>query len=152
MSEHIHKRHNKSLLLYHLVFPVKYRKKVFTNEIEQTLKNVCEDMSVWYEIHFVEIWVDRDHVHFLIQSVPKFPVTDIVTKIKSITAKEVFQKHPELKKQLWWWNFWTSWFYANTVWQYANEDVIRQYVKNQWMEKEYKELSKNQLTLFEGLV
>jgi putative transposase len=152
VSEHIHKRHNKTLLLYHLVFPVKYRKKVFTNEIEQTLKNVCEDMSIWYEIHFIEIWVDKDHVHFLIQSVPKFSVTEIVTKIKSITAKAVFKMHPELKKKLWWWNFWTSWFYANTVWQYANEDIIKQYVKNQWMEKEYKELSKKQLTLFEGLV
>ena len=75
VSEHIRKRHNETLLLYHLIFPVKHRKKVFNSDIKQTLKNVYEDMSVGCEIYFVEIWVDNDHMHFLIQSVPKFSVT-----------------------------------------------------------------------------
>ena len=54
-----------------------------------------------YEIHFVEIGTDKDHVHFLVQSVPVLTVTRIVTTIKSITARKVFDEMPELKKELW---------------------------------------------------
>jgi REP element-mobilizing transposase RayT len=38
VSEHVLKRHNKTLLLYHIVCPSKYRRKVFTEEVEITLK------------------------------------------------------------------------------------------------------------------
>ena len=55
MSEHIYKSHNKTLLLYHLVFPLKYRKKVITEEIGEGLKEICIEISERYEINFVEI-------------------------------------------------------------------------------------------------
>ncbi len=74
MSEHIHKSQNKSLLLYHLVCPIKYRRKVLTTEVSQTLREVCLEISVLYEIHFLEIGCDDDHIHFLIQSVPMMSV------------------------------------------------------------------------------
>ena len=149
MDEHIIKSHNKTLLLYHIVFPAKYRKKIFTKEVENRLKKVCLEISYGYEIHFVEIGVDKDHVHFLVQSVPMLSITKIVTIIKSITAKDIL-KIKEVKKLLWNGNLWTSGYYTNTVGQYANEEIIRKYVKNQG--KNYKQLYKDQLTLFEGLV
>ena len=131
MSEHILKSHNKTVILYHLVFPSKYRRKVFTKEIEKTLVEVCIDISERYEINFIEIGNDEDHIHFLVQGIPKMPVSRIVQIVKSITAREVFSKHPEIKKILWGGNLWTSGFYANTVGQFASEDTIRNYVKNQ---------------------
>ena len=76
MSEHIIKSHNKTLLLYHIVCPAKYRRKVFTEEVEITLKTVCYEISERFEINFVEIGADKDHVHFLIQSIPSIPVTN----------------------------------------------------------------------------
>lgn len=82
-SEHVHKSHNKTLLLYHLVFPAKYRRKVFNKEIDLTLKEVCLEISQRYEIRFVEIGNDEDHVHFLVQSVPTLAISRIVTIIKS---------------------------------------------------------------------
>ena len=149
MAEHIRKSHNKTLLLYHLVFPAKYRRKVFSDSVEKSLKEVCLQIAEGYEIHFIEIGSDEDHVHFLIQSVPAFRITDIVTKIKSITGRILFRQHPEVRKILWGGNFWTSGYYANTVGQYANEEIIRNYVKNQG--KDYKQIHRGQLTLFEGL-
>ena len=108
MSEHVYKRHNKTLLLYHLVFPAKYRRKVLTRDVEETLKQVCIGISQRYEIVFLEIGSDKDHVHFLIQSVPNISITRIVTVLKSITAREIYKKHPEIKKILWGVSFWTS--------------------------------------------
>src|SRR3989338_5737978 len=101
MSEHVLKRHNKSLLLYHLVCPVKYRRDVFTPEVTETLKDVCLGIEKRFEIGFHEVGADEDHVHFLIQTVPDLAPAKVVQTIKSITAKMVFAAHPEVKKKLW---------------------------------------------------
>ncbi|MEA1879908.1 MAG: IS200/IS605 family transposase [Campylobacterota bacterium] len=130
MEKHIYKSHNKTLLLYHLVFPAKYRRKVFDESVDKTLKSICLEISDRYEIHFVEIGNDVDHVHFLVQSVPMLSITKIVTIIKSITAREIFSKHPEVKKILWGGSLWSSGYYANTVGQFSNSEVIKQYIKN----------------------
>lgn len=148
MSEHIHKRHKKTLLLYHLVCPLKYRKGVITEEIGISLKEICFELSERYEMHFVEIGYEIDHVHFLVLSVPTMTVSEITRTIKSILAKHLFHRHPEIEAKLWGGNFWTNGFYANTVGQYANEDVIRKYVESQGKQKEYKKVYDGQLTLF----
>ena len=96
MSEHVYKHHNKTLLLYHLVFPAKYRREVFSESVSSTLREVCIGISMRYEIHFVEVGMDEDHVHFLVQSVPTMSVSKIVTIIKSITAREIFARHKEV--------------------------------------------------------
>ena len=100
MADHIYRRHNKTLLLYHLVCPVKYRQHVITGTVAQTIKTVCLEIAKRYEIHFVEIGVDEDHVHFLLQSVPNMLPSRMVQTIKSITAKEVFKRHPDVENIL----------------------------------------------------
>jgi REP element-mobilizing transposase RayT len=127
---------------------LKYRKTVITEEIGEGLKQICLDISDRYEVHFIEIGHEPYHVHFLVQSVPSYSVSKMINMLKSITAKELFKRFPEIKTKLWGGKFWTSGFYANTVGQYANEEVIKAYVKNQGAEKEYKKLHANQLTLF----
>ena len=146
MDEHIYKRHNKTMLLYHLVFPVKYRRNVINGQISEYIKEVCLDIGERYEIQFIEVGTDEDHVHFLIQSVPTMAISKIVQIIKSITAREVFRNHPEVKKELWGGNFWTSGFYANTVGQYGNKEVIKKYVENQG--QNYKSLHSEQIRLW----
>ena len=136
MSEYIHKSHNVSVLLYHYVCPSKYRKKIFTEKLDTALRDVCIEISERYEINFIEIGTDTDHVHFLIQSVPTLSPTKIITILKSITAREIFQRCPEVKKQLWGGNLWTSGYFVATVGKHGNEKVIENYVKNQG--KEYK--------------
>jgi REP element-mobilizing transposase RayT len=110
------------------VFPAKYRRKIFRKEIEDTLVEICKEIAERYEINFLEIGNDEDHVHFLIQGTPKMLVSRIVQIVKSITARELFSKHSEIKKTLWGGHLWTSGFYANTVGQFASEDTIKKYV------------------------
>ena len=148
-KDHIHKSHNKSLLLYHLVCPVKYRKKVLTKSVAKTIKEVCVGIGERYEIHFVEIGIDVDHVHFLIQSIPSYAPTEIVKKVKSILARQILETHPEVKQQLWGGKFWTTGYYINTVGQYANADVIQKYIQTQGLE-DYEQIHYGQLALFEG--
>ena len=147
MSEHIYKQHNKTLLLYHIAFPAKYRRSVFSIAVEETLQKVCQGISERYEIRFLEIGTDEDHVHFLVQSVPNLSITRIVTLIKSITARHIFKRHPEVKKELWGGNLWTSGYYANTVGSHGVEDVIQQYVQEQG--QKYKKIFSQQLSLLD---
>ena len=149
MSEHIYKRHNKSLLLYHLVSPIKYRRSVLSEDVERSLVEVCKNIESRFEIHFLEIGADDNHVHFLMQSVPMMSPKSIVQVVKSITARELFRLHPEVKQQLWGGEFWTDGYYINTVWQYAYEEVIQKYIHEQGNDKKtYKKFHSNQLRLF----
>ena len=130
-----------------MVFPAKYRKKIFDDAVDITLKDTCLEISDRYEIHFLEIGNDVDHVHFLVQSVPTLSVTRIVMIIKSITAREIFSKHKEVKKVLWGGNLWTSGYYVNTVGQFSNTEVIKKYIQNQGKDNEYIKLHQGQLNL-----
>ena len=149
MSEYKHKRHNVSVILYHMVCPTKYRRVVFSDEVDNELREVCMEITKRYEISFIEIGVDKDHVHFLIQSVPMYSPGRIVQIIKSITAREIFKRVPSVKKQLWGGEFWTKGYFINTVGQFGNEKTISEYVREQGRDKEYKKIHRQQLMLFE---
>jgi len=146
-DNHIIKSHNKSFLLYQIVCPSKYRRKVFTSAVEKTLRKTCEGISKRYEIRFIEIGTDEDHVHFLVQSVPMYSAKKIVQTIKSVTAIQIYKQHPEVKKKLWGGKFWTSGYNVNTVGQYGNAELVKEYVLNQG--KTYKRIYRGQLKLFE---
>ena len=148
MSIYIHKSHNVTVLLYHLVFPTKYRRLVIDDTVDKRIRDTCLEIAKRYEIHFVEIGTDKDHVHFLVQSVPVLTVTRIVTTIKSITARKVFDAMPELKKELWGSSLWTSGYYASTVGKHGNETIIGKYVKEQGRMNEYVQIYKGQLKLW----
>ena len=129
-----------------MVCPVKYRRKIFTKHNEETLKELCLELSKRYEIYFLEIGIDKDHVHFLIQSIPNNSPSYIANSIKGNISNQFFKLHPEVKDFLWGGNLWTSGYYINTVGN-ASMDIIKNYVKNQGF-PEYEQIHISQKTLF----
>ena len=119
------------MLLYHLVFPAKYRRVVVDEGVDNVVKEVCLGIGERYQMKFLEIGTDRDHVHFLVQAVPTYSVTKIVTLIKSLTAREVFRRCPQVKKQLWGGAFWRDGYFASTVGRHGDGNTISNYVKSQ---------------------
>ena len=71
-SKYFHKRHNVTVLIYHLVCPAKYRRVVYSKEVDRSLKEICLELEKRYELIFLEIGIDKDHAHFLVQSVPMY--------------------------------------------------------------------------------
>ena len=114
------------------------------------MKEICLEIEKRYEIKFLEIGTDRDHVHFLVQSVPTYSVSKLVKIIKSLTAREVFQKCPEVKRKLWGGEFWSDGYFASTVGKHGDEGMISKYVKGQGQEykKLHREDNGEQLGLF----
>ena len=120
---------------------------MFDEAVDEELKNICLEIEKRYQIKFLEIGTDKDHVHFLIQSVPTYSVTRIVTMVKSLTAREIFKRCPHVEKILWGGEFWTDGYFATTVGKHGNENTISDYVKKQG--SEYQKLYEDrQLFLF----
>ena len=148
-SKYIHKSHNVTVLLYHIVSSAKYRRVVFSKDVDKVLVKTCDQIELRYDIKFLEIGTDKNHVHFLIQSVPTYSITKIVRLVKSIIARNVFDQCPEVKKKLWGGEFWGKGYFTNTVGQHGTEKKIADYVKKQGVEKEYEQLKSDyQLEIF----
>ena len=131
--------------MYHFVCVAKYRRFVITEEVDRVLREICIEIEKRYEIRFLEIGAEGDHVHFLIQSVPMYSPTKIVTKVKSITAREVFAQVSSIKAKLWGGEFGaTGILFA--VGEHANEDVIRQYIQNHGENGNYKNFHKKKVS------
>ena len=118
----------------------KYRRAVFNADVDTALREICLEIALRYEIAFLEIGTDRDHVHFLMQSVPTYSPTKIVRVVKSITAREIFRRVPSVRQQLWGGAFWSSGHFIDTVGRHGSEETIRCYVQQQGYESEYKRL------------
>ena len=117
--------------MYHLVFPAKYRRAVIDDYVDSELKEVCLEIENCFQVKFLEIGTDKDHVHFLVQSVSTYSVTKLVTLIKSLTAREIFRRCPQVKKMLWGGEFWSDGYFASTVGKHGDEAMISNYVKGQ---------------------
>ena len=144
MSEYIHKSHNVSLLMDHLVCPAQYRRVVCSQEVDYKLKDLCLEISKRYEIPCLEIGTDGDDVHFWVQSVPLYSPKKLVPIINSITAREIFAACPEVKKKLWGGEFWSDGSLISPVGKPGSEEGIKKYIQKQGKESNYQILPKPQ--------
>ena len=92
-----------------------YRRVIFDTEVDTVLRDICLDIAQRYEIVFLEMGTDKDHVHFLVQAVPSYSPTKIVQIMKSLTAREIFHRVPTVKKRLWGGEFWSKGYFISTV-------------------------------------
>ncbi len=128
---------------YHIVFPVKYRKALLKKEVRDTIQEIVMEIGERYKIEFERLGCDRNHIHILCSFHPNYSIGETVRKFESLTAKELFKRMPKLKKEQWGGESWSDGYYAATVGEGGNWNVVEQYVKNQGVE-----LSQVQLTLW----
>jgi REP element-mobilizing transposase RayT len=101
MSKLVRKSHNVSELLYHYVYTAKYRRLVYDQTTDKILNKVCLEIAKRYQIEFIELGTDKGHVHFLIQSTPRYSPTQIIQTVKRLTVREIFKQAPDVKHKLW---------------------------------------------------
>ena len=117
---------------YHFVFCIKYRKDLFLdNKYVDTIREILNDFQQRYTFIFETIGFDEDHVHFMLSSVPRYSPSKIFQIVKSLTARELFKRHPDLKEELWGGEFWSDGGYVGTIGEGVNAEVIRNYIKKQ---------------------
>ncbi|PFN98534.1 IS200/IS605 family transposase [Bacillus sp. AFS076308] len=116
---------------YHIVWSVKYRKKVLTAELENYLKDLFQEIGKekGFEVVLAEVG-EGDHIHLFASAHPKVAPSYIVKMLKGISARKLFMKFPELKNDLWGGHLWNGSFYLETVGS-ISEDAIKKYIENQ---------------------
>ena len=117
---------------YHMVMCVKYRKKML---LEQTriefLKEIMQGLALRYYFKFEAIGIDEDHFHAVLGAAPKYAPSQIMSIIKSWSARLIFKKYPYIRKELWGGEFWSDGGHIDTVSEYGGLERIKKYVKEQ---------------------
>ena len=141
--------HNVHQIHYHFVTPIKYRRSIFDKpDRERALREIVKEIEERFELSIEELGVDRNHAHWLVSAAPQYSPSHIVRVLKSVTAREMFRRCPDLKQELWGGELWTDGFYVATVGEGASKEVIQRYVARQG-KKAQRGLESGQLKLFD---
>lgn len=125
------KNHSKFLLTYHIIFTCKYRKKLLTDYGED-VKQIMYDISQKYDFSIKEMEVDKDHIHMMIESVPKVSPLQIVKVLKQQSTIEIWRIYKkELQKYFWKENtLWTDGYFISTIGEVSSK-TLKHYIQNQ---------------------
>ena len=141
--------HSVYKIRYHMVTAIKYRKSLLNSEVEECIKETMQGISERYEIIIDEIGFDKNHIHIFCGASPKLSPLKIIGTIKSITARKVFEKFPKIKKkELWGGEFWSDGKYIGTVGEASSEQTVKNYIRNQSVNKSEENDRMKQLKLF----
>ena len=132
-----------------MVTAVKYRKALLNIEVEACIKETLKGISERYEIIIDEVGFDQNHIHIFCGAAPRMAPLRVISIIKSITARKIFERFPKLKKEeLWGGEFWSDGKYIGTVGEATSERTIRNYIRKQSKDKKESETRMKQLKLF----
>ena len=117
---------------YHMVMCVKYRKKMLLEQSRiEFLKEIMQGLALRYYFKFEAIGIDEDHFHVVLGAAPRYSPSQVMSIIKSWSARLIFKKYPYIKKELWGGEFWSDGGHIDTVSEYGGLDRIKKYVKEQ---------------------
>ena len=115
---------------YHLVWSTKYRRKVLTGRVEESLKEFHNSVAEEHGFYLIVQEIMPDHVHLFISAHPKVAPANIVKIMKGATARKLFTAFPELKKKLWKGHLWNPSYYLGTAGD-VSKDTIKKYIELQ---------------------
>lgn len=130
-NQYIHGRTCVYNINYHIVWCVKYRRKVLSEKISNRLYELADDIAKEKGFTIVEIKVgENDHIHCFVSAPPKLSITQIVKYLKGITGNRLLDEFPELRKFLWKGHLWNGSYFVETIGS-TSEENIRRYIERQ---------------------
>ena len=114
---------------YHLVWAPKYRKSILKAELREAIRELFREILEARDCEVEEIEMGEDHVHIFASIPPKYSVGQMVRALKCISAKEIFRRYPEVRRQLWGGEFWEDGYFVRTVGDKVTAEVIKKYVE-----------------------
>ncbi len=116
---------------YHIVWCVKYRRKVLSADISNRLIELLKVVGNEKGFSVVECKVgENDHVHCFVSAPPKISVTQIVKYLKGISGNQLFREYPQLRKSLWKGQLWNGSYFCETIGSTSEENILR-YIERQ---------------------
>lgn len=116
---------------YHIVWCVKYRRKVLSADISNRLIELLKAVGNEKGFSVVECKVgENNHVHCFVSAPPKISVTQIVKYLKGISGNQLFREYPQLRKSLWKGQLWNGSYFCETIGSTSEENILR-YIERQ---------------------
>ena len=128
-------------LKYHLVWIPKYRKKILKKGVGEYVEEVIGKVAEEYGWEIEEMAVQKEQLHVFIQVPPRYAPAKVVQVMKSISAREVFKRYPEIRKELWAGKFWSDGYFVRSVGDKVTAEIIKKYIQYQKGEGDTKQLS-----------
>jgi putative transposase len=116
---------------YHLVWAPKYRKWILDGEVRDTAKELFKEILAVRDCEAIEMEIAGDHVHIFASIPPRYSVGETVMVLKSVSAKEIFWRHPRVKKEPWGGEFWEDGYFVKTVGDKVTSETIKKYIEYQ---------------------
>lgn len=123
-----HTKHVTYKIAYHFVWCPKYRKQILTGDVAQFVQSEIERLCKENAWEIGALNVQEDHVHLFLSAPPAVSPALIANTLKGITARQVFKRHPEVKKQVWGGSFWSRSYYVGTVGDMI-EETVKTYIE-----------------------
>lgn len=121
----------KFLLQYHFIFVCKYRRKVL-NPIRNDVLSIMKSISKKYdfEIHTQEI--DQDHIHLLIETIPRISPSQICRVLKQESTTFLWKKHSNYLSTFYWKErtLWSDGYFCSTIGN-VSEETLKHYIETQ---------------------
>lgn len=132
MDKYQHRRHNKNLLMVHLILVTKYRKKIFSGKFNDDIKQYIYDTCKKYHWYIKRMETDKDHVHILLQYNPTDTITGIVSCLKQQSTYLAWKDHSKYLTSHYWQRqvLWSSGYFAASIGQ-VSQAMIEHYIENQ---------------------
>lgn len=122
--------HSVFLLYYHLIFVVKYRRKVIDSSISSRLRDIFSYIAPSYNITLEKWNSDKDHVHVLLKAHPNTELSKFINAYKSASSRLIKKEFPDIRHSLWKEMFWSKSFCLLTTGGVTVE-IIKQYMESQ---------------------
>jgi len=129
---------------YHLVWTPKYRKWILRGDLREYVRDIFCRIAEEFGLEIEELELADDHVHVFLSFPPRYSIAKVVGILKSVSAREIFHHHPEVKRELWGGEFWKDGYFARTVGDKVTAEVIQQYIRHH----RHEETGSSQLELF----
>ncbi|MBQ1249657.1 MAG: IS200/IS605 family transposase [Selenomonadales bacterium] len=114
---------------YHLVFAPKYRRQVFYGEKKRAIGEILRKLCEWKGVNILEAECCPDHIHMLVEILPKMSVASFVGYLKGKSSLMVYEKFGDIKFRYRNRQFWCRGYYVDTVGK--NAQKIKEYIQNQ---------------------
>ena len=135
--------HSKYRCQYHIVFALKYRRKVIYGTIKKDIGEILRKLCEQKNVEIIEAEACPDHIHMLVSIPPHISIADFMGYLKGKSSLMIFDRHANLKYKYGSRTFWCKGYYVDTVGK--NKKVIADYIRNQLEE----DFSKDQITMKE---
>ena len=131
-EDYNHENRHKYYLKCHLIFCIKYRRKVLKGEFDDNIKAVFQSIADNSDFNIDIMETDKDHIHFLISYPPKLSVTSIVRKLKQESTVFAWHLYGSMLRKYFWKEkiLWSDGYFVCSIGE-ANPNTVREYIRQQ---------------------